>query len=128
MKLGNKGVTIVEAVVAMTLIVIITYVATQISVSALATSNNAEIEFKAVNTTSDLVTLYRTTNNKEEFIEAIEAYLEVDCDESNNYDFTFESDKLVYEITYYSFLLQINVHKTNKTDSIYKYSYRNGTY
>lgn len=128
MKLGNKGVTIVEAVVAMTLIVIITYVATQISVSALATSNNAEIEFKAVNTTSDLVTLYRTTNNKEEFIETIEAYLEVDCVESNNYDFTFESDRLVYEITYYSFLLQINVHKTNKTDSIYKYSYRNGTY
>ena len=128
MKLGNKGVTIVEAVVAMTLIVIITYVATQISISALATSNNAEIEFKAVNTTSDLVTLYRTTNNKEEFIETIEAYLEVDCVESNNYDFTFESDRLVYEITYYSFLLQINVHKTNKTDSIYKYSYRNGTY
>lgn len=124
MKLGNKGVTIVEAVVAMTLIVIITYVATQISVSALATSNNAEIEFKAVNTTSDLVTLYRTTNNKEEFIETIEAYLEVDCVESNNYDFTFESDRLVYEIQYYdNYMLSVKVNKLNKDQKVYEYKY-----
>lgn len=124
MKLGNKGVTIVEAVVAMTLIVIITYVATQISVSALATSNNAEIEFKAVNTTSDLITLYRTTNNKEEFIETIEAYLEVDCVESNNYDFTFESDRLVYEIQYYdNYMLSVKVNKLNKDQKVYEYKY-----
>ena len=116
MKLGNKGVTIVEAAVAMALIVIITLIATQISVSALATSNNSTMEFRAINITSDLVTLYRTTNSQDEVYET-------DINTSNQYDFSFTKERMVYSITYYEFMLQVKVTKVEKKDIVYEYRY-----
>lgn len=123
MKLGNKGVTIVEAAVAMALIVIITLIATQISVSALATSSNSTMEFKAINITSDLVTLYRTTNSQEEFKSMIEEVYETDINTSNQYDFSFTKERMVYSITYYEFMLQVKVTKVEKKDIVYEYRY-----
>lgn len=128
MKLGNKGVTIVEAAVAMALIVIITLIATQISVSALATSNNSTMEFRAINITSDLVTLYRTTDSQDEFKLMIEEVYETDINTSNQYDFSFEIDLFKIDITYYNFMTTINVLKSRTNESIYKYTYRNGEY
>lgn len=128
MKLGNKGVTIVEAAVAMALIVIITLIATQISVSALATSNNSTMEFRAINITSDLVTLYRTTNSQDEFKSMIGEVYETDINTSNQYDFSFEIDLFKIDITYYNFMTTINVLKSRTNESIYKYTYRNGEY
>ncbi len=123
MKLGNKGVTIVEAAVAMALIVIITLIATQISVSALATSSNSTMEFKAINITSDLVTLYRTTDSQEEFKSMIEEVYETDINTSNQYDFSFTKERMVYSITYYEFMLQVKVTKVEKKDIVYEYRY-----
>lgn len=128
MKLGNKGVTIVEAAVAMALIVIITLIATQISVSALATSNNSTMEFRAINITSDLVTLYRTTDSQDEFKLMIEEVYETDINTSNQYDFSFEIDLFKIDITYYNFMTTINVLKSRTNESIHKYTYRNGEY
>lgn len=123
MKLGNKGVTIVEAAVAMALIVIITLIATQISVSALATSSNSTMEFKAINITSDLVTLYRTTNSQDEFKSMIGEVYETDINTSNQYDFSFTKERMVYSITYYEFMLQVKVTKVEKKDIVYEYRY-----
>ena len=123
MKLGNKGVTIVEAAVAMALIVIITLIATQISVSALATSNNSTMEFRAINITSDLVTLYRTTNSQDEFKSMIGEVYETDINTSNQYDFSFTKEIMVYSITYYEFMLQVKVTKVEKKDIVYEYRY-----
>ncbi len=123
MKLGNKGVTIVEAAVAMALIVIITLIATQISVSALATSNNSTMEFRAINITSDLVTLYRTTDSQDEFKSMIGEVYETDINTSNQYDFSFTKERMVYSITYYEFMLQVKVTKVEKKDIVYEYRY-----
>ena len=123
MKLGNKGVTIVEAAVAMALIVIITLIATQISVSALATSSNSTMEFRAINITSDLVTLYRTTNSQDEFKSMIGEVYETDINTSNQYDFSFTKERMVYSITYYEFMLQVKVTKVEKKDIVYEYRY-----
>ena len=123
MKLGNKGVTIVEAAVAMALIVIITLIATQISVSALATSNNSTMEFRAINITSDLVTLYRTTDSQDEFKLMIGEVYETDINTSNQYDFSFTKERMVYSITYYEFMLQVKVTKVEKKDIVYEYRY-----
>lgn len=123
MKLGNKGVTIVEAAVAMALIVIITLIATQISVSALATSSNSTMEFKAINITSDLVTLYRTTDSQEEFKSMIEEVYKTDINTSNQYDFSFTKERMIYNITYYEFMLQVKVTKVEKKDIVYEYRF-----
>lgn len=62
-KLGNKGVTIVEMIVALVLFFIISTVSLSITISSINSSNKESFEFLAINKTTDLLQIYKTSTS-----------------------------------------------------------------
>lgn len=128
-KLGNKGITIVEVVIAMTIISIISSVAVAISMSSIKSSNKNTLEFNAMNVSADIISIYRKSEKIENFYTLLNNVYEFSEDSSNEnitspLEFTYENIK--YQITWDDFekSISINALRTSNDKKIYSTEYK----
>ena len=67
-RLGNKGITIVEVIVALSILGIIMMAAITLSGNAVIVSNTTVVKFKAFNLMADYVEVFQESESEEEFI------------------------------------------------------------
>ena len=94
-KLGNKGVTIVEMIVALVLFFIISTVSLSITISSINSSNKESFEFLAINKTTDLLQIYKTSTSIGDYIANIKSIYGVDSvdDKVDKIESTYFGDK-----------------------------------
>lgn len=130
-KIGNKGITIVEVVIAMTIISIISSVAVTIAISSIKSSNKNTLVFNASNTTADIISIYRKSDSKEKFKSLLENTYSVTFDNSdddtNNTHLSFEYENINYEISWeidsFDSKITIKASRINNGNKIYETSY-----
>ena len=128
-KLNNKGVTIVEIVVAMVLFVILSSISFTVSLSSLTNTNKANLTFSAVNKVSDVIAIYKVSSNNDNFFENLKSCFGIDQMQllDNKTSFTTNELRLDIaiidnEITVTAFQLD----ETNLDKSLYSNSYKRG--
>lgn len=125
-RLGNKGITIVEVIVALSILGIIMMAAITLSGNAVIVSNTTVMKFKAFNLMADYVEVFQESESEEEFITLV------------NNTYSPEINKLedannTYNIIYNDILCNVDIedntifiksYNANKTDKLlYEYSY-----
>ncbi len=128
-KLNNKGVTIVEIVVAMVLFVILSSISFTVSLSSLTNTNKANLTFSAVNKVSDVIAIYKVSSNDDNFCENLKSCFGLNEMQivDNKTSFTINELRLDIailgnEITVTAF----QVDETNLDKSLYSNSYKRG--
>lgn len=73
---NKKGVSLVEVVVAMAVIVIVSVTALSVALSTTRLTDKAALRFRAVNQIEDIVTLAENAENKDAFLAMLEKYFD----------------------------------------------------
>ncbi len=126
-KLGNKGITIVEVVIAMTIISIISSVAVAISMSSIKSSNKNTLEFNAMNVSADIISIYRKSEDENDFYSLLKTVYSISDESSTSktspLEFTYENIK--YKITWEDFTKKISIEalRTSNDKKIYSTVY-----
>lgn len=71
--LNNKGVTIVEAVISMALVIIIASTSITLAISAKTASYNSYLSFEAQNKCADFIEVFKVSKTNEEFFGYIDS-------------------------------------------------------
>lgn len=97
----KKGVSLVEVVVAMAIIVIISVSALSVALSTSRITDKASLRFQAVNQIEDIVTLAEAAESKADFVEKLKKYSNSVSGESGdqNTDVSIAFDRKDYNIT-----------------------------
>ena len=130
MRINCKGMTIVEAAIAMTLLVIIIVIALTMSSNAISATASTIKEFNAANRTVDLIEIFQESEDKEDFLELVtNIYNLKDSDISKemngSYDITI--DKIIYNCHLIQNTIIINAYRNQYKDTkLHYYSYNKG--
>ena len=98
----KKGVSLVEVVVAMAIIVIISVSALSVALSTSRITDKASLRFQAVNQIEDIVTLAEAAESKADFVEKLKKYSNSVSGESGDQNtdvYTIAFDRKDYNIT-----------------------------
>ena len=125
-RLGNKGITIVEVIVALSILGIIMMAAITLSGNAVIVSNTTVMKFKAFNLMADYVEVFQESESEEEFIALVNKTYSPEINE-------LEDANNTYNIIYNGILCNVDIegntifiksYNANKTDKLlYEYSY-----
>ena len=128
-KLNNKGVTIVEIVVAMVLFVILSSISFTVSLSSLTNTNKANLTFSAVNKVSDVIAIYKVSNNNDNFCENLKSCFDLDEMQIVDNKTSFTINELRLDVTIIENEITVTafqVDETNLDKSLYSNSYKRG--
>lgn len=124
MKLGKKGITIVEVIIAMALLIIVSTVTLTIAIQSTNTSSNVVLRFKAVNYTKDIIEVFQDVDNNNEFLDILNEELWFITDSQSENIFELANDSLIYNVTINNNTIHVLVTNKNKTHDYYEQTYR----
>lgn len=124
MKLGKKGITIVEVIIAMALLIIVSTVTLTIAIQSTNTSSNVVLRFKAVNYTKDIIEVFQDVDNNNEFLDILNEELGFITDSQSENIFELANDSLIYNVTINNNTIHVLVTNKNKTHDYYEQTYR----
>lgn len=96
--LNNRGITIVEVVIAMTLVIIITSISMTISVSSMKLAINSERKFIATNRCSDFIEVFQEETDRKDFIKFLKKNYDCALEYKANGTISFIDDNVEYNI------------------------------
>lgn len=96
--LNNKGVTIVEVVIAMSLVVVITSIAMTLSISSMTVSLNAQREFESANKCADFIEIFQESSNQSEYFALLESIYGITYTKDVNEAINFTLNDIDYNI------------------------------
>lgn len=99
-KLNKKGISIVEAVIAMALLIIVTVTSLTLALSSTKITNNSVLFFRSVNQTADFVTIFQEAENAEDFKNLIKKTYVKDIKEDSNGSITITYNGVITNLFY----------------------------
>ncbi len=124
--LGRKGITLVETIIAMTLLVIITSSALTISLSSTKITSNSYLRFNAVNMTNDIIEIFQDSEDEQEFIDFINLIYNVDIKRNINGSIYFTYENVLYNVFPSGRIILIECTSKDKEHTYYEYNYVKG--
>lgn len=124
--LGRKGVTLVETIIAMTLLVIITSISLQLSLSSVTITSNSKYRFYAVNMTNDIIEIFQESKDDAQFHNILKDLYNVDFEREPNGAISFEYDAVTYNILSAGNIVLIDCYLESSDKKLYEYSYVKG--
>lgn len=126
-KLNNKGITIVEAVISMALLIVLTLVTLSLATSATTATNNAILEFRASNHTVDYIEVFQESKHETHFRNLIERIFETEYTVDNNNSINIIRDGVLTNILIIGKAAIIKCYAEYKPDMLlYEYTYWKG--
>lgn len=127
LKLNNKGMTIVEVAISMTLLVIITVTAMTLIGNAFSSTTSSIKSFKSFNKIGDFVEIFQESTDKENFINIIEKIYNPEIDKETNGSYDISIDDIVYNVHLIQNTIIINAYSDKyKENKLHYYSYNKG--
>lgn len=124
--LGRKGITLVETIIAMTLLVILTAISLELSLSSTIITSNSKYRFIAVNMTNDLIEIFQEADDNDHFQELVRTIYNVEFDREPNGAISFEYDNVTYHILNAGNIILIDCYDSDRDHKYYEYSYLKG--
>ena len=125
-RLGNKGITIVEVIVALSILGIIMMAAITLSGNAVIVSNTTVVKFKAFNQIADYVEVFQESKDEAQFLSLVRNIYNPEIreleDENNTYEIIYNN--VLCNVDIDGNLISIKAYNSNNTDKLlYEYSY-----
>jgi len=126
-KLGNKGITITEAVISMALLIVITLTTLSLATSTTGATNNAILSFRASNHAIDYIEIFQDAESEEKFRDLIKIIFKTDYTVDNNNSINIIRDGVVSNILIINNAIIIKCYAEYKEELLlYDYTYWKG--
>ena len=123
--LTKKGMTILEAIIGMTVLIVITISVINLSLSATKASNNNVLAFRASNQAIDYIEIFQEAESEEHFFDLIKNIFKVELVYENNGSVSFIYNGVTSNLFYVQNVLIIECYSGSSDDMVlYEYSYR----
>lgn len=125
--LNNKGITIVEAVISMALLIVLTIVTLSVATSATAATNNAILEFRASNHSVDYIEVFQEAEDEIQFRDLISRVFHVEYKIDNNSSINVKRDGVLTNLLIIHDSLIITCYSEYNSEIVlYRYTYWKG--
>jgi len=126
-KLGNKGITITEAVISMALLIVITLTTLSLATSTKDATNNEILSFRASNHAIDYIEIFQDAESEEKFRDLIKIIFKTDYTVDNNNSINIIRDGVVSNILIINNAIIIKCYAEYKEELLlYDYTYWKG--
>ncbi len=124
----KKGMSLVEVIVSMAILIIITVTTMSLTMSAVSVANDSALKFKCVNDIRDVYEIYKATDDIKDFQELLDSCYKRPTKIKNNGVYVFDNETYRVEISIMQGYFSADGYINRNNNKVYTFEYHKRGY
>lgn len=124
----KKGMSLVEVIVSMAILIIITVTTMSLTMSAVSVANDSILKFKCVNDIRDVYEIYKATDDIDDFQELLDSCYKRPTKIKNNGVYVFDNETYRVEISIMQGYFSADGYINRSNNKVYTFEYHKRGY